>query len=169
MLSQLPDDYTVLNQIVIPPVPPQKNPAEIDFIVIGPNGVFIVEVKNNRGRIHVSEDAPTWEVEKIGRRGTAYGTTIRNPLRQLGRQTYMLKNFLRQAKYNVWIEGLVYFSHPEVDLHVQGSRGATVLQGEGLSAHILGHTPRRPLARRSVTHLSRIIASLRTNSVSHAA
>lgn len=42
-LSELPDDYCVYNNVFIPA---GNTILEIDILAIGPNGIFVVEVKH---------------------------------------------------------------------------------------------------------------------------
>jgi hypothetical protein len=43
-LKSLPDDYVVLNNIVLP-----DSKGNVDHVLIGPNGVFVIETKNYSG------------------------------------------------------------------------------------------------------------------------
>ena len=48
-LSRLSDEYTVFNQICLPDSKSSTGYREADFVVVGPNGVFIIENKDYRG------------------------------------------------------------------------------------------------------------------------
>ena len=50
-LKSLPDDYVVLNDIVLP-----DRKGNVDHVLIGPNGVFVIETKNYSGFIKCEED-----------------------------------------------------------------------------------------------------------------
>lgn len=82
MLSTLPTSYTILNQVRVPNSKSRTGYTELDFVVMGPNGVFVIEVKNNNSRIVGAEDQTSWKVRKIGRKGTPYTATMRNPIKQ---------------------------------------------------------------------------------------
>jgi hypothetical protein len=58
-LSRLPDEYTVFNQICLPDSRSRTGYREADFVVVGPNGVFIIENKCNH---HLLHDSKTWFV-----------------------------------------------------------------------------------------------------------
>jgi hypothetical protein len=49
ILQTLPDLYTVFENVVIPPLK-----SNIDFVIIGPTGIFSVEVKSHKG--HITND-----------------------------------------------------------------------------------------------------------------
>jgi len=75
ILKKLPDTYIVFDSAVIPPLT-----SNLDFIVIGPTGIFTVEVKSHSG--HITEDgrqllrngAPFQEGDVLHQ---AYGESIR--------------------------------------------------------------------------------------------
>ena len=46
-LKDLPDTYTIFNQLEVPNNNSRRGFVELDLVVVGPNGVFVVEVKNN--------------------------------------------------------------------------------------------------------------------------
>jgi Nuclease-related domain len=50
-LKSLPDDYIVLNDIVLP-----DSKANVDYLLIGPNGIFSIETKNYSGFVKCEED-----------------------------------------------------------------------------------------------------------------
>jgi hypothetical protein len=50
-LKSLPDEYVVLNDIVLP-----DRKGNIDHLLIGPNGVFVIETKNYSGFVRCEEE-----------------------------------------------------------------------------------------------------------------
>lgn len=50
-LKSLADDYVVLNDIVLP-----ESKGNVDHVLIGPNGVFVIETKNYSGFVKCEED-----------------------------------------------------------------------------------------------------------------
>jgi len=50
-LKSLPDDYVVLNDIVLP-----DRKGNVDHMLIGPNGVFVIETKNYSASVRCEED-----------------------------------------------------------------------------------------------------------------
>ena len=49
ILMQLPDDYVILDDVVLPT---NKGTTQIDHIVVSKYGVFAIETKNYRGEIY---------------------------------------------------------------------------------------------------------------------
>jgi hypothetical protein len=50
-LKSLPDDYVVLNDIVLP-----DSKGNVDHVLIGSNGVFVIETKNYSGFVRCEEE-----------------------------------------------------------------------------------------------------------------
>ncbi len=60
-----------------------KSYREFDFIVVGPNGIFCIEVKHHRGRIRGSEADKDWRQKKRSRTGRIHENDMRNPVAQV--------------------------------------------------------------------------------------
>lgn len=154
-LSRLPASYTVFNQVELPDDKSTTGWRELDFIVCGPNGVFVIESKNHRGSLSGSEGDETWTVYKTGRGGTPYSSSIRNPVRQVKVQVVVLKKFLASHKLDPWIEPIVSLSANNDTSRIH-TRTVPVVGSARLSAHIQRYKPNRP-----VNGLMQIIAALR--------
>lgn len=120
-LEKLGDDYRVLNGIVVPP-----NRGDTDHIVVGPNGLFVIETKNYAGIIHCEGDA--WTREKIGRAGTPYQLEIGSPSNQVKRNAKVLKDFIlahekeifqERRSPHLWIAGIIVFTRPDTMLDLR--------------------------------------------------
>lgn len=83
--------------------------TELDYVVINNNGVFIFEVKNFSGKLVENEDDQYWNKYKISRGNKEYIKEIRNPIKQLKREIYLLKEYLKYYGVDLWIEGYVLF------------------------------------------------------------
>ena len=82
--------------------------TELDNVVINSNGVFIIEVKNYAGKLKGRADDREWYKEKTTEKGNTYAKTVRNPIGQVKRQTYILSKYLTQNKVRAWVRGYVY-------------------------------------------------------------
>lgn len=142
ILRGLPDSYTILNQIALPNKESRTGKTECDVIVVGPNGIFVIEVKNNNSKILGSETSRDWTVNKVGRGGTPYTKTIRNPIRQVKNQIWVLRSFLKGYKF--WIEGIVYLSNPVGCLEFNGTPSLKILQNGGLVEYLQNFRPQHP-------------------------
>lgn len=83
--------------------------TELDFVVINKNGVFIFEVKNFSGELEGEEDDDYWMKYKISSGNQEYSKELRNPIKQLKREIYLLKEYLNYYGINLWVEGYVLF------------------------------------------------------------
>lgn len=83
--------------------------TELDYVVINNNGVFIFEVKNFSGKLVGNEDDQYWNKYKISSGNREYIKEIRNPIKQLKREIYLLKEYLKYYGVDLWIEGYVLF------------------------------------------------------------
>lgn len=57
ILSQLPDDYTVLNDLIFRT---ENGTTQIDHVVVSKYGVFAIETKNYRGEIYGDDNRQEW-------------------------------------------------------------------------------------------------------------
>ena len=83
--------------------------TELDYVVINNNGVFIFEVKNFSGKLVGNEDDQYWNKYKISSGNNEYIKEIRNPNKQLKREIYLLKEYLKYYGVDLWVEGYVLF------------------------------------------------------------
>lgn len=83
--------------------------AELDNVIINKYGVFIIEVKNYAGTIYGNADDHTWIKCKTDPYGNSFTKSVRNPIKQVNRQVYLLAKYLRECGFNVWVEGYAFF------------------------------------------------------------
>ncbi len=157
LLRQLPDTYTVFNQVLVPDQSSSTGSREIDYLVCGPNGLFAIEVKNNNGSVHGNESDSRWTVCKVGRGGTAYDTTMRNPVRQLKAQIFPLSKHFQENGVNAWINGVVAFTNGDSKLRI-GESKVPVIHAYNLVDHITEFVPNR--AVRDVEKAINVLAEL---------
>lgn len=81
--------------------------AELDNVIINNRGVFVIEVKNYSGTLIGGEDDYEWKKYKISKGGNIYEKQVRNPIKQVKRQVYILSQFMKYYGINVWIDGYV--------------------------------------------------------------
>lgn len=110
-LAMLSDEYHILNNVSCSF---NGQHCEIDLLVVGPNGIFVIEVKNHNGTIKGDLEASVWIQEKVGRQGGEYSKQIRNPIKQMKRSVYILANYLELQGIKEWINGVVYFTNSAV-------------------------------------------------------
>lgn len=118
-LNKLSDSYYVINGVVIPP-----NRGDTDHIVLGPNGIFVIESKHYGGQITCNGDE--WTRHKIGRSGKRYELWIGSPSNQVKRNAKVLKDFILKNKNkifnkapHIWVYSILIFTNERADLHIE--------------------------------------------------
>jgi len=135
-LRGLDDSYILLNGVVVPP-----NRGDTDHIVVGSNGVFVVESKNYGGRI--SCDGDVWTKVKVGRGGGVYNLEIGSPSNQVKRNSKVLKDFIlgHQGEIfmgrapHIWVHGVLVFTNPDAELELRNPT-VDVVELDDLREHI---------------------------------
>ena len=79
--------------------------AELDLVIVNKYGVFIIEVKNYIGYIVGNENDFEWRKYKTSPAGNTYEKAVRNPIRQLKREIYMMARYLNYFGQDVWVKG----------------------------------------------------------------
>lgn len=128
LLATLPDSYTIFQNVMLTY---DDRKSEIDNIVVGKSGVFIIEVKNHNGHIVGDLNDRYWTQHKVGRGGTPYTNTLYSPVKQVGTHIYCLANYLRRNGINTYIEGMVYFTNKDCGLCLTGDSGISVYSSSG--------------------------------------
>ncbi len=98
------------------PIRYKRNRSEIDMLMVGENGILIIEAKNHSGTIIGGDKDEHWCQYKNYKDGHSTESEMKNPLKQISRQRDILKNILKAHGYDVWIDGVVFFSNPFVRL-----------------------------------------------------
>jgi Nuclease-related domain len=100
-LGNLSDDFSIYQDAQL-----GDNKGNLDFVVLGPPGVFILEVKSHKGEVG-------YNGHNITINGREYGF-----LRQVHGQTWALKNYLKQQTgEDIFIHPVLVFSSPYAKLN----------------------------------------------------
>jgi len=118
IIASLPDTYCGFQNVKITF---DGKMSELDMVVVGPTGVFIIETKNLNGTIVGNYDNPQWVQKKIGQQGTPYSKSFYNPTKQVGTHVYRLANYLRSNGCSVHVNDMVYFSNPDTVVQLLGT------------------------------------------------
>ena len=103
--------------------------AQLDFIIVGPTGMFIVEVKNQRGIIIGNGESKYLTKIKKSKSGNEYKKKIYNPIKQINTHIYKLSKILRNSGVNLWIDGIVLFSNKDSIVKID-SDSVLIIQSE---------------------------------------
>lgn len=157
IIEKLPDYYVGYQNVK---VTYKGETSEIDMVVVGPNGVFVIETKHLNGHIK-GYSGKTWTQEKVGRRGRVYTNDFYSPIKQAGTHIYHLANYLRDNGGDVYVVGAVYFSNPETTYEgIKTQNDITVIcsknNGEqALTNYIL--TMPRALGKENRAHINQLL------------
>jgi len=117
ILSGLPGSYVAFLNTSITY---EGRSSELDAIVVGPTGVFVIETKNLNGTIRGNYENPQWIQNKIGQKGTPYSKSFYSPVKQVGTHVWRLASLLRENGINIYVNSIVFFSNPEAVVQVTG-------------------------------------------------
>ncbi len=117
LLAKLPDEYTVFCNIHITY---EGRTNELDFVVVGPTGVTVVETKNRKGNIIGSYDEKYWTQRKLSKNGRYNDARFYSPIRQVAGQIYKLAALLKAAGTKTYVHGAAYFASPESTVIITG-------------------------------------------------
>lgn len=132
----------------------ENKPAELDNVVINKFGVFIIEVKNYKGRLYGSEDDYEWIKYKADGYGNTFQKRVKNPIKQVKRQVYILAKHLDYYGSRVWVEGYALLMQGNSPVH-----NKYVLSSiDDIDRAI--HTPgRNRLTKQQVDSIAKLIAA----------
>jgi len=106
-LRSLDDSYYVLHDVVLDP-----KAGNIDHILTGPSGVFILETKNYSGEMVCEGDS--WFREHTSREWPIKSISI-----QAKRNASILGGFLQSEGISRWVRPVLVFANPKVKLRLQ--------------------------------------------------
>jgi len=117
-LKTLPDDYLIVHSLPIPGL------GDLDLLVVGPTGIYAIEVKKWYGRGIEVEDG-TWKID-LGTRVKE----LKSPVPKLKLRTSYLKRFGISAK------PLMVMAGQAKPLRLKDEEGVEILDPEELLAYI---------------------------------
>lgn len=141
-LRALPDDFRVINRVRLPDPRLPNGERELDFLVIGPTGLWVIEVKNTPGLIQVVPGARHWPLaRRAGCSSCPSWNAMDNPEFQVRDQLDAVRQFLLLNGIAVEPRGVICLAHPEVAVRDGASLGLPVLVPDQLVSHITGRAP----------------------------
>lgn len=114
ILKKLPKEYTVITN---PVIHNRGSVNELDFVIIGTNGVFVVETKNYRGIVTGNTSAQTWKQIKHGKNKT-YEKEVKNPANQSYRQGRRMHEMFIDFGISADVFPILYFVDSRSELKI---------------------------------------------------
>ncbi len=90
-----------------------RHKGDLDLVLVGPPGIWVLEVKNFNGEYRNIGDG--WELRK----GKTWKKALVNPSRQANNNSLNLKNFLKAENINTYVNPIVVWANPESPLTVE--------------------------------------------------
>lgn len=125
-LQELGGTYYLLNDIKF-----SDTYGNIDHILLGPNGIFVIETKNYTGKVICKGDEWIRHYEggmKISMKGRPYWVEdryydLKSPSKQVKRNAVKIKYIIEDSNIfkkglKIWVEGIIVFTNPNVDLQL---------------------------------------------------
>lgn len=136
-LNKLGDDYVLIRNAVVPP-----SRGDIDYILIGLNGIFVLETKNVGGVVFC--DGDRWGRYKVGKHGKIYELEAGNPSKQAKRSAKTLKDFIlkhgaeifNKRVPHIWVYSILVFTNKNIKLSLRNPT-IDVLSVEELNDFVL--------------------------------
>ncbi len=117
--SKLPDNYYVLSDLE---VEINGGKSQVDNIIVGNNGIFVIEAKNLNGKITGNENDKEVIQHKIGRKGGIYSNRVYNPIKQVATHVYRVSKVLNENNIRFWVEGMVYFTNISCNVKLSSNK-----------------------------------------------
>lgn len=114
--AMLPQEYYCIRN---PKVTWEDRTSEMDIVIVGKTGVFIVESKNHNGTIIGDYTKNQWVQHKIGQKGTPYSSQFYSPVKQVSTHVYRLANMLHSRGIHTYIQAIVYFTNPDTEVFLE--------------------------------------------------
>ena len=137
VLKKLPKSFTIFNQIEIPSSESSFNEFETDFIVVGRNSVFIVEVKNYHGHIICTNVNSDWTKQNFHRDGSISSTEIiKSPFMQVKNQKKILFGYLKKIDLELDIKTIIFLDMNKKDYEIKKSEEIPVFNDKKVNKYI---------------------------------
>jgi hypothetical protein len=143
--KSLSDDYYLLNDIYLP-----NGGGDIDHIVLGPNGVFVLETKNWSGKIICNGD----EWQRPGKHDM--GSPSRQAKRNTAKIMHLIEGVPELRSLSIWVEGIVVFTNSNVKLNLTNPT-VPILKLPQLISHITAHKAINRLNQQQIEQIAKEI------------
>lgn len=134
--------------------------GEIDHLLLGPRGLFAMEVKHRNATVHVNGD--DWQFDKYDRFGNLveHGQITdrggRSPSRQVNASADGLQQFLNRRHQQVTVQRIVILTHPRSELGSYRNLTVSVATSMGFVLDLVNGSP-SALKPAELTEMRRLI------------
>ena len=135
------------------PIEVEGKRTELDHIIVNNRGIFIIEVKNYSGSLMGTDNDYEWVKTKISSSGNSYTKIVKNPIKQVNRQVYLLAQFLKYYGVDVWVEGYTFFVQGNSPVHCK-----QVLESAQVINHVIHNGVNRNLTNAKVQEIQKLLS-----------
>ena len=153
IFEKLSDDYYVLSDLN---VKVGNKTSQIDNIVVGSNGIFVIETKNLNGLIEGNEDDKEVVQHKVGIKGGNYSKTFYNPIKQVSTHVYRVSEVLKGYNLNKWVQGAVYFTNRNCIVDINSTMIPVFSEAEEGDKEVLNYIVNYDRSNASITQEDKI-------------
>ncbi|NEZ05005.1 NERD domain-containing protein [Wenzhouxiangella sp. XN201] len=155
-LAQLPADFLLLNRVRLPDETLTNGERELDFVVAGPTGLWVIEVKNTPGHVRVRPQEKHWPLARRAGCGSRPSwNAMANPIPQVREQVGALERWLLQRGVTERAMPMVVLAHPEVALSDADQADVPVLVRDQVAPY-LANAARAPVDASTIAVLERL-------------
>jgi hypothetical protein len=153
-LKKLPKGYTVLSDVSI--VDKNKS-SQIDFVVIGINGIFIIESKHVKGTIKGNvNDKYLSKVKVTGGGKNTYIKQMYNPILQILGHKKGITKLLKKHNYSYAVSPMVYFSN-DAKVNLKSSKVKIFIKENELLKYIKNYKNNKNIEYRDQKKIIKIL------------
>ncbi|MBQ4296838.1 MAG: NERD domain-containing protein [Clostridia bacterium] len=95
----------------------EEKPAELDAVIVNRYGVFVIEIKNYKGDLDGTEEDYEWIKYKPTVSGDVDVRTVKNPIKQVNRQVFILSRYLKEQGARAWVRGFAFLVEENSPVH----------------------------------------------------
>ncbi len=143
--------YRIINDV------PLNNKTNIDHVVLGKNGIFVIETKNIRGNVYVN--GRSWKRIKI-KNGKKF-IIKENPINQARRNAYLLAKYIKaKTGKNYPVKALVVLANNRVKKKIKNSK-TPILTVKDVNKYIKRYKTKNPISKREIKEIESAIMRLK--------
>jgi len=136
-LKGLTDDYLILNRVKLPDETLTNGQRELDFIVLGPTGLWVIEVKNTPGHVQVRPRERHWPLaRRVGCGSRPSWNAMANPVPQVRAQVEALERWLLKHGVDARARAVIVMAHPEVAVEAGDAAEVPVLVRDQVTTYL---------------------------------
>ncbi|NGY88025.1 NERD domain-containing protein [Bacillus megaterium] len=106
-----------------------------------------MEVKNHTGVITGKPDDKRWVQFKETKLGGKYANPFYNPTKQVKTHVYRLSGVLKEVGYSYWIQGMVYFVNPLVEVKAYSNQIPVLTLNKSFKSFLDEYEPKREVTK----------------------